>query len=427
MALKLTILASIISGVFQKLRTVTVNNQVPTNVTSNALYDRYHVRTNIDIGSGDASKLVASFMNWYLGGAYVAGTSTYIVEAMTIENTGATVSSPVTFGGQRSSPTINIGDNDIQSDAILPSAIGLSSFARGYRAWIKITFRLPAKGNQIVGASGRNTSGSPTGVQNFWSASDTDIGLSNIDTPGQWTWTTSPGIASNSVLPCSFMLGTFTSGDPSTWLGVGDSIMEDTGDTVQGPYGNGLFQRALIGGGTAADLLAGINMARSGITIAGIVSDAKVLYWQKYCKYTAEESGTNTFGTTGTVTSPTVQAAITPLWATCRTNGSQAIVRTKLLVRSGGAWTLADQSDQTITAGWASGGNVDQFNTWLGTQVGTGVDTLVNMNYIRTGTDPYKWPADGTVGKYTIDGTHPTTFAYLGMATDLRSGMNNYT
>lgn len=75
--------------------------------------------------------------------------------------------------------------------------------------------------------------------------------------------------------------------------------------------------------------------------------------------------------------------------------------------KSTGAWTLANGSDQTLAAAFQIGGLCDQFNAWLLTLVGGGlVDQALDPRSLVMDLTTNKWLADGTVAKYTADGTH---------------------
>lgn len=71
-----------------------------------------------------------------------------------------------------------------------------------------------------------------------------------------------------------------------------------------------------------------------------------------------------------------------------------------------GAWTLADRSDQSLTANEALRAD---FNTWLRAgSLGVPIHDIAQSVEAADG----KWLADGTASKYTADGTHQTPFAF---------------
>lgn len=396
----------------QQLRVVTVNNHMNTGVVSSAGKDSWIGTLDYYIGSGDVDGIVLSWDGWSTnGGSYQAAPSTYTINKVGAENAARTVATAVTFDlGANQNKTINPGDSDIQADVILPASLGKTRFTVGEKIYITVDIKLPVAGASLVGQAGRHINANVGTLIGWYDSAATTIG--NITGPGAFTVTGAAlGAASNSAVPMPKGLGYFSDGaDPLTLFMWGDSIGFGFKDiTTFSPKGYGIFQRVLIGNGTDAQLLAGLNFSMTGITIAGLGSDPRISDYAKYCREELDEIGTNTFSTTGTVTSASVIASERDHWALMRSKGISKIHRTKLGVRTTGAGVLVDQSDQIPVAGWVAGAAVDTFNNVdLPAELAAGrINTLIAMTLWRGSPNPWKWPATGSPNTLTDDLLHP--------------------
>lgn len=90
-----------------------------------------------------------------------------------------------------------------------------------------------------------------------------------------------------------------------------------------------------------------------------------------------------------------------PMW-----NGKK-VIATKITPNTTGAWTLADGSDQAISTAGAAAPGFNAGLTYSGV-LPTPLDRYTPVNNVTT---TNKWAADGTVKKYTVDGTHLSSYA----------------
>jgi lysophospholipase L1-like esterase len=379
------------------------------------------------IGSGDMSELVLSFHNWILATtAITLGPNAFSVVKCAIEkDSGTTV--PVTFSGGRTK-TINAGDTDVQSDPIRPSSWGLSKFDRNSKWWLRLEISVTTAGHQHP--KGIAYTGSRGGTFPAWVgwAFDPAEGSrpSDVDSTGNISLTGSGGAGVNNPYTPQ-ILGRFVSGDPPTWLGLGDSIMDFSNDNLSGYGYAGFFARAMVNDTFNGNFVGGMNFGSSGskanMWTTGNAPKATT-YW-KYAKYAIEEFGTNNFA--GSDTLATVQSQVSTLWALAYAQGIQGILRTKLLPRtSATSDSYVTEAGQTKLTEFQVGGKAAQFNTWLDTQVGTGLCTsLLDVTAIR-GTDTWAWAVNGTANYATTDGIHPSPAGHALMATAVRTAMASY-
>lgn len=402
------------------LRVVTTQNRTFVGAENRAVTNAY-VRWPIVIAA-NATDLVLSFNGWYQQGSGAGETSLangYTVVEAAIENAGGTISTPVRFGGGRSI-TINAGDNDIHSDAVLPAAFG-PQWAAGTQYWIKAKLQVPTTSG-VLPYSDRAVS-SVSGSQVAWydPAATT---VSSADTPGAFTSTgTAPGSRANG--PCPMVLGHPVVDGPS-FIGVGDSIMAitaDAGANTSAVNGVGFFQRAMHDAGTATtNLRPSINMARVGAASTHYTgANTRWQAFAAYAKYAVTELGTNDIGTSSSTLPGVLEPDEAAIWSALRAKGVQKIVRTKLIPRTSSTDAWATVANQTPYPGFVTGGAAEQFNAWIDGKLADGtIDYVVAMSSTRDSAVPQKWPANGSANSQTSDGTHPVAAYHELMAGELR-------
>lgn len=171
------------------------------------------------------------------------------------------------------------------------------------------------------------------------------------------------------------VLGRFVAGDPKVGAGVGDSVLDGTGDDVTDPNGFGIFQRAMMGDGTAAKQIASINLAMPSSSI-GSTNAAYVRYWLQFCNFGYLEYGLNDFGNQGnTITDSVMRARDKLLIDAGVALGCKKWLRQKLQYRQQSTdsfLTIGAQTPGTggYGAGWDTGGTADLSNDSLGALVG---------------------------------------------------------
>lgn len=345
------------AGSQQPLMAVGMENYVNTQTLNTTGMDSYMMFRPFTIGGGDVSGLRVSFSARTLnaGGSGDTNTAAYTVSNLSINNAALTVQSPpVTFNGGQSTLSVASGDIDKQSDIILPSALGLSSFARGSIVWVKCLLNFATSAN--IGASGSlqgNWAGtSLTNVQ-FFSYLSSATTPTNVTTPGKFTWSGTTPSTPSPGFGC-MLLGTYVSGTPPVWFGAGDSIMWGFADPgASGAFQRGIFNRAMWDDGTAGRKLSCINATISGLVGTTYNNGTYGLWWARYCNRAIVEVGTNDFTNTGTTAVATVEATRTSIYSTLRAaNPSMKILDTLLGPRTSSTVSVSSLSGDgtTVTA-----------------------------------------------------------------------------
>ncbi len=407
----------------QSLRVAAFNNGLADTLQGPLGIDRHYVRWSYRIGSGNFADLRFAVNGWYLSAKGAVDTpAAYTIVKASLENSAGTISVPVTFGGNRS-VTVNVGANDLQSDAILPGAFGLTKFSRGEYYWLKMEVEV-APGKVTPAFSGRRTD-SMTGSQSLFSNSAL-TSVSDVDALGAFSVSgTKPVSRPTGLSP--ILLGHFESGDPATWFGAGDSNFLGKGDKATPMEGLGLFQRALLGDQTDGQVLAGLTAASPGLKMENFGVNPRTLHWIQYTRYYASGLGRNDFGANpkpGRL--PTVKWAANSYWSQAYSNGALIVIQTTLCPRTKSTDKFATEASQTPTgAAWAAGGEVAQYNVWLNTIVGIYMDGVIALNSCH-GVDPTRWPANGTAKYATANGTDPSALLHAQLGAELRAVMDLY-
>jgi hypothetical protein len=406
-----------------RLMAVTAENRVLIQALAMTTNKSVTIRWPLTIGSGDVDSILISDMGRYKNAtpSSIDIPNAFTVVKMAIED--GVVAVPLYKSGSRTW-VVNPGDMNTQSDLITASQFGRVSFTQGMRLWIKMELSFASTGMSLPYSDRVTTH--VAGSQVLYFDSDATTIVNGVDAVGAFT-TSGTAPSSTTAGYCPIILGKFVSAiEPKVLFGNGDSILRGFGDTSFTSVGSGMFQRVLFGAGT--NILAGINFARDGSFSTDYLTspgDWEALYSQ-YCNIGIDEYSTNDFG----VSPGTTQTAATQLSRALstaqkmkNTYGIQKVIRTKLGCSTTSAstnWT--SDVDQTVSGiGWGAGGNVEQFNSGLGTLVGLGVDVVVPMLAWRSPTDQYKFVSTGANDYATADGAHPTTVIYIPLAAEIRS------
>lgn len=402
----------------------------PFNVVNNkdfaaaaAGYLNVRARVPFLVGSGDLSEIVLAFNAWniYAGTINLLGND-YTVVSCAIERDSVAAFAPVTFSASRSKLVPN-GSAEVLSDPVLPSAFGLDKFAVGTKLWIRVEYSVASAGLKLPRGGifvSQMLAGTASGVLTSGAV------VSAVDATGAMAFTS--GFNSYTAPFAPVVLGRFVSGDPKTFIGIGDSIVMGETDTTAGYSQLGAFSYALTEGDHLTNPIGGMNFGVSGssavlwtATNAGLMTN-----YIKYAKYAFDEYQTNRIGTANGQLA-TAQSQVQSLWSLLSANGITKVVRQLLTPRTSG-------TDGTVTAGtaWSTGGDAIAFNNWLetpGTGTAQGVTLKpVRMNSMRLSKDPtsenfYRWygATSGNLGTFTNDGLHPNVTGYAELAKNMRS------
>lgn len=417
----------------QALRFATPQNQMPTGDGVAASTTFTSVRTRMGpfyIGSGDMSELRLSFNGWYLAATDATNYgNAYSIVKCALEKDAGTFATVLFSGGR--TKTINAGDVDIQSDAILPSSFSLSKFTRGEKYWIRLEYSVASTGLILPrGDIAYSTYGFPASVGLALDSGGSVV--DPVDGTGTMTFTSGWANFANPMIP--LVLGRQVSGDVKTFIGLGDSIMNGSNDTLSGHGLIGMFSQALTDSDLTSNPIGGCDFGSSGSksSLWSATNAAKPKAFLKYAKYAVEEFGTNEFNVgNGALASAETNTAA--LWTACYANGIAKVIRTKLTPRTTSTDSWATTGNQTFTnAAWQAGGDGRLFNDWLDTQIGAGkITDMVNLTSQRVGSNQtldtfYQWNVNGSANFGTSDGTHPSPANHILAAAELRTVFSGY-
>lgn len=390
------------------LRAVATRGEGPVNIgpaitTSTQL--RKIARTRHYIGGQPVSEIRLAFANWAAtaSGEALPGNTCEIQASIEFPG-GATAVARVTFSGLNAY-TMADGETVI-SDALLPSAFGLSSFPANTQFWVR-NARTIASGGKIC--------------RHETAASPAITGESSV----QCSATDDPLLDTTGALPTSATYTTYTEPQkPAAILGktataqvsvadIGDSIAYRSNDTAgDGQNGaGGWFQRGLVsvGGNHVPYIrLACPSERATSFVTAGSRRAALLAYVTHVeCNY-----GTNDIGAARTAAQ--VLADLQSIWATVKSKGVQRLEQVLLIPRTGSTDSWATEVNQTYNAGFLPSGTATDtrrkdVNDAIIAGVGSnGLDAYLDLHTgILTGADPYKWVSNGTAFFATKDGTHP--------------------
>jgi hypothetical protein len=404
------------------LRFVTTQNRMASGLgTVPANRSAWDFRMPYVIASGDVDGIVFTWTNQNPAAPDSTALSPIVLNDVYIENSNATAAKQLSLDGQSYPYTLVSGANDIRHVKLLPSDLGVSVFTPGDTLYVKGRGSM-TPGMQFPNMADRIPVSDASKI--LWTLYDpTATTPSALSTPGVQT------VVSGAAFPitssggfCPFALGTFVQPLASrkpTFAGFGDSNLFGFRDTALLYHGKGEFQRMLTGNGTNSDLMAGGNFSVTGYTIQQI-NHPKIIYWSQFADKIIDEVLVNSFGSTGVTDQATIRPIKQALWDAYKSaNPNATVYSCDVGPRTNGAWTLADQSDQTYFAGFGPGGNIETFRTWFIAQAGlpNTYNTLVQFTAWRGSPDPLKWPGGGL----TDDGTHALSTTVAAKAAQLRS------
>ena len=368
-------------------------------------------RTRHYIGNAATSNLVFLDNNWYLpdvnGSQDVIETDNnnpYIMQRG-VEYNGVCV--PVRWGGSLS-VTVNPGAL-VQSDPLLPSEFGVTSFPAGAEFFIR-TERLVSIGGNSVWY--RNTANSPaiSGERAMGAGEATASIVHNTGAlvdGGGWT---AMGVL---FMPCA-ILGLTAAGNKG-FVTVGASIEAGANDNAggDGVNGNGGYIRRAI-----ANRYGNINLMKGGESARSFVNNsAKRRQLLQYGDVMLCGHGGNDYSYGYPV--PITQERFRTIWAYGKAAGMR-VHQISLSPKTNSTDSWATVANQTPRSGFDVGGAWrDAMHTYIQAQVPTLIDGFINMGGSQEDTAARdKWRVD--LGTPTTDGTHPSAALHGAMATDLQ-------
>lgn len=312
------------------------------------------------IGSSDQNALVLSFSARTMNPGGEVNTGAYNITQATLVRTTVAAFTPITFGGLRNKQ-INSGDIDVHCDDILPSAFGLTKFPIGETYFINVQLTVAAAGVLMPQCA---TLSGVTGQWLMWYDPAT-FTIQNTDITGLPTFSGSGFAFNNTGAYIPILLGRPANTSAKVWCGIGDSIMQNTGDTVTVKGIGGFFQRALVDADLVSNPHSGCNFGHFGQNSDQWNGATMALAMLKYSTHIVEEYGTN-------LSTVTEQASSKAIWVAAQTAGCK-VLRTMLI-----AVTTATQSTTSLTS----------VGTAATLVISTGTLPAVGSNIAITGATP---------------------------------------
>lgn len=383
-------------------------------------YDIAILREPIRIGSGDVAELVFSWVNWAIN---VTQNTDITVDRMSIETWDESAVAPITFGGNRS-VLLAAGANDIQSDTLQPSALGLTKFENGSKYWLRIKLLIPSGATfPSTRFTDKNATYIIPGVTRAVDVSASRvIPDSVIDSTGPIV----PASGSQVALGSTFLpivLGRYIGGDRPTLLINGSSVEYGEKDTTRAigtlnyphitdVHAGGYANRACLSLGMSSLMLAKASSRMSWFTAQA----ARNYLWQKYCAYGLIGFGANdiSFGATASAT----LSGISNIVSLMRSNGAQKVLCNEIGNRTTSTDSWATEAGQTYVSKWEPGGVADTVRAGTAALVGSSIDDYIEHPNIR-GADTHKWVVNGTDDYATPDGIHPAPAGAALMSSNL--------
>ncbi|GHC05759.1 hypothetical protein GCM10007047_23410 [Cerasicoccus arenae] len=380
-------------------------------------------RTPHQLG-GPVAEMQIGFMNWFLNYSVEYDNENDVtIEHAWLERALDGQVVPITFDGSR--------------ELIMPAAstepfwpadpIDSSVWTGGVPQKDEI-FWLHIKGSMPSG--GKVCQGNPTGYSGSrFIVYNPANGPGTIDFSG-----TVPSISGQSArtrgLPVVF-LGRYTDPGHLAVIGIGDSILDGSGDassSYSSVSGFGYFNRAAVDS-EGKNTIATFNLTRHGAAAGTWNTAVRQRPFLQYANVVVEEYGTNDLGSTGGGSVSTIQSRLENIWTLCRNAGVQHILRAQLLPRAESTDSWATKENQTPNNGWGDGGKRDELNAFFDASVTNGkIDMVVQMlDAVSDPTDSHVWLTNGSAKFLNTDSTHLNSNGNATIAPILRTALLSLT
>jgi lysophospholipase L1-like esterase len=401
-----------------------IANNFYTPATANTAFRH---RTPHKLG-GPVSEMRIGFMDWmYPYEAEAPNTTNDVTIShawLERASTGQVV--PLTFSGSRTLVLPMNSTTPYWLSDLIPSSVWTGAApARDEVFWLNVRGSIPT--------GGKIPSGTPTtyaGAKFVVYPPANDPG--SFDTTGAVPAIT--GSATRTAGLPLIVLGRFTGPGHLAVIGIGDSILDGTGDRanpVPVVSGFGFFNRAAVDS-NGANAIAMFNLTRHGQSAANFINPARQqrqTHFLPFANVVVEEYGTNDLGSGGTGSTSGILTRTETIWSMARDAGVQKVIRTKLMPRTSSTDAWSTLAGQTPNTGWNAGGKRDIINAGFATALADGkIDVLLDsLATIAAPSDNTRWLTNGTAKYVTTDGTHISPAGNALLAVALRSALLSLT
>lgn len=417
------------SGAVEPTRIVATGGRIAyTFYTPAAANTSFWQRTPHKLG-GPVAEMQVGFMDWMYptSGAETPNTGNDVTIGhawLERASTGQVV--PLLFNGLR---TLVLPMNSTTpywlSDPVPSASWNGSPPVKDEVFWLHVKGTIPSGGKTPVG-----TPANFTGARCIFYPPANDTG--NVDAAGVVPTITGQ-VARTQGLPLIF-LGRFTGPGHLSVIGVGDSILDGTGDQANpAPVisGYGFFNRAALD--SAGDnTIAMFNLTRHGQTAFSWITPSRQTRQRPFLKFAnvmVEEYGTNDLGQGGTGNPTEMLSRVEGIWSAARAEGVQKIVRTLLMPRTDSTNNWSDLAGQTPKPGWGAGGKRDDFNNSLiaAGQAGKFDLLLDTLDVLADPADRNRWRTNGAPNYTAADDAHVSRSGNQLLAPHLRNALLSLT
>lgn len=348
----------------------------------------------------------------------------YSVDSLSLERAASTNFRAVNFDGSNRNKTITNGVQEVVT-SIKASAFGLVKFTKNEIYYIRQEYSVAAAGLKL-----------PQSMYNYDSIngifdSPVSIGLAlsttavagAVDAVGNMTFTSGWSNFTNPMMPLVSAVP-LTSGKAVTIFG--DSLVHQASYSQKENGYVSAFHRGCVDADLVNNPIGCLLIAASGSTYSLVLGKNWLTYWCKYAKNTVDEHGTNYFAANSSAYPTAFVNDCVAFWQQVRDAGCTRILRVAFPPR-----TSTTDGTVPFNTAWQAGGSARQAIDWMYTpNVGTpyGVTVIpISIDSVRQSADRatdnyYKWSGAtaGTLGTYTLEGTHYTTVGCQQAAIDMR-------
>lgn len=424
----LVLVATLTAGAVEPVTVVATGGRIGyTFYTHPAGCTAFRQRTPHVLG-GPVAEIQIGFMDWMYPSSSAEtanATNDVTIDHAWLERASTGQIVPVTFGGSRQLVLpMNATAPYWLSDAIPSSVWTGAAPARDEVFWLHVKGSIPEGGKTPVGTPANFTGARFAAYPPANDSSPVDV-AGPVATISGWSTRTEG-------LPVVF-LGRYAGPGHLAVVGVGDSILNGSGDNTTAVIaGYGFFNRAALDA-NGKNAIATFNITRHGQTASSWVTptrQSRQVHFLPFGNVMVEEYGTNDLGQAGGGSPTAILANVDKIWTAARDAGVQKIVRTTLMPRTASTDAWATFENQTPNSNWGEGATSrDAINSGFAAALSDGrIDVLIDsLAVVADPRDTGRWLTNGAQKYTTTDGTHVSPTGNALLAVPLRAALLSLT